>query len=586
MKTGERQISAKQRASGMAKSIAWPVARGAARVLIRHGRFALVPVKRLYTVYVNTVPRLIYNVWATQNETKCFVQDVPKSRPLVSVVVPVYNPEHRHLLEMVYSVVNQHYERWELVLVNGSTDKASREQVEACQHIDTRIRIVDLPKNLGIAGNTNKGLEACKGDYVAFFDHDDLMHPCALHCAVTTINRTGAELIYTDEDKINDGSTNYFAPFLKPKWSPDLLRNVNYFNHLTIAKRSMIEKVGGLRAECNGAQDYDFLLRVIDECKPQIVHIPRVLYHWRAAKSSTASNFSVKAYVLKAGTDALQAHLDRNGIKGIAQAVENRPGFYETLFPKPKAISIAVGPVDAPNHRLCVAWLEKLCADANDVKVELIVGDWFAPYRAKVTAAVRLVSEQEKYWPAAAASVSHKTVVCFAGAALPLHGESGALVKIAAAATQTDVVVSPVLVGEDGTIMDAGLVESAYGKQQLFRGSKLGEDSYYGSTEWVRDVAGLTLEVFATSAEMFASIAKNARGDALNDGVLQQSANKTTRFILYPHAPFLRKGALKLPNLINNDYFNPQLTQAHSSIDVRLSAWSKLEQAVSERAHE
>ncbi|MEX0881317.1 MAG: glycosyltransferase, partial [Candidatus Saccharimonadales bacterium] len=221
------------------------------------------------------MPDSAYNAWASSNKDLCFVNKKINYAPLISIIVPVFNTRHEHLLEMVYSVVNQHYGNWELLLVNGSTKSDRRRQTVACAQIDTRIKIIAISGNKGISENTNAGLKETAGEYVAFLDHDDLLHPCALHSVVEALQSPKpADLVYTDEDKVNDSSESFFGPHCKPDWSPDLLRNVNYINHLNLIRTKMVRGVDGLRSICDGAQDYDLLLRIIDKYDPSIIHVP------------------------------------------------------------------------------------------------------------------------------------------------------------------------------------------------------------------------------------------------------------------------------------------------------------------------
>ncbi len=548
----------------------------AVTVSIKNGQFFIRPAKKAYKAYKEAEPKATYDTWVRENENKCFVQKETSTKPLISVVVPAYNPEPSHYLAMVYSVINQHYENWQLVIVNASDKHKSKRQIAESAEIDTRIKVVTPEKNLGIAANTNFGLKHCEGEYIAFLDHDDLLHECALHSIAHLAHRTGAGVIYTDEDKIKDDSSMFFQPFFKPRWSPDLFENVNYINHLTAVKRQHVEKVKGLRPKFDGAQDYDFLLRVIDECQPKVEHISKILYHWRAAKTSTANDFSTKQYVLNAGETALQEHLSRQGIKGKAVAIEGMPGFYRTLPDTPTKLSIVIGPADADNHRLCAAWLQELGKKVDkNIQTELIIGDWLEPYKLKTGFdKVRHVSgDRNTYWQEAGKLVSEKTVLCFGVAALP---DTEAIIsELAAQASSGEAFVSPFIVGGK-IILDAGLVESDHGKQRLFTGCELGDDTYYGYTGFIRNVAGLTLDIFATSRDNFTKLTQDKHGTALTDIDLDKAKTANTRLVVNPRAAINFKGALTLDKFHNDQFFNPQLTQAHTDLYVKVSSWGNL----------
>ena len=546
------------------------------------GQFAKEPLKKAYKAYKQAAPRATYNTWVSENEDSCFVRKKLQEEPLISVVVPAYNTEPSHFLAMVFSVVNQHYDNWELVIVNASDERSAKNRIAQTADIDTRIKVVTPEKNLGIAGNTNFGIKHCKGTYIAFLDHDDLLHKCALHSVMSAIDETGAGIVYTDEDKIKDDSSLFFEPFLKPRWSPDLFENANYINHFTVIKAEHVNKVKGLRSKCDGAQDYDLLLRVLDECEPKIEHVSRILYHWRAAATSTANDFATKTYVLEAGEHALKEHLERRGIKGTAKAIPGMPGFYATLPQTPSKLSVVIGPVDASNRRLCAVWLQELAKKIDhNIHTELVVGDWLEKYdiEAGFNSTHYIEGPDETYWRRAAAAVSHDNVLCFSNAALP--DDEHAISEIIAQASVGNVVSSPYIVGGK-MILDAGLVESDHGKQRLFTGCEIGDDSYYGYTGLVRNVAGLTLDIFAAKKDLFTRLAKNKTDTVLTDMDLDNVKDDDTRLIVNPRAKFNFNGTLNIENFRNERYFNPQLAQAHTDLYVKVSSWGNLK-SISER---
>lgn len=233
------------------------------------------------------------------------VPDAPDHGPSFSIVVPVFNPEAEHLTACIRSVRAQTYQNWELVLVDVSSAAHVRPICNRFRQLDPRVQILRR-ENTGIAENSNAGVRGSNGDYVVFLDHDDTLEPHALAAlALYVENRSEADLVYSDEDKI-DPEGNYTAPFFKPDWSPDLLRSVNYVCHLVAVRRSLFEKVGGLRRGFEGAQDYDFVLRATAEAR-HVGHVADVLYHWRLHPGSTASDVRVKPDAHSAGRRALQS---------------------------------------------------------------------------------------------------------------------------------------------------------------------------------------------------------------------------------------------------------------------------------------
>ena len=196
---------------------------------------------------------------------------------------------------------------------------------------EPRIRVVENEKALQISENTNAAMKQAAGDYFVFMDHDDMLTEHALFECAAVINETPeAEVIYSDEDKMSMDGHKFFQPHFKPDFNQDLLCTVNYICHLFVAKRELVEKVGMLRSEFDGAQDYDFIFRCTEEAE-KICHIPKILYHWRCHEDSTAENPESKQYAFEAGKRAIEAHYQR---KGIRANVENGEflGLYRTKY--------------------------------------------------------------------------------------------------------------------------------------------------------------------------------------------------------------------------------------------------------------
>jgi|GEM_PF-1146001 len=239
-------------------------------------------------------------------------------QPKISIIVPIFCPARDILHETIKSVLMQSYSNWELCLVDGSPrrDRLFKDMLNYYAQKYDNIKVKFLTQNLGIAGNSNEALKMATGDYVGFLDHDDELAPEALEEVVGALNgpAPGAELIYTDEDKINsDGSLS--EPFYKPDWSPDYLMSVNYICHLAVVKAGLLQRVRGFDTKAEGAQDYDLFLRLTEQTS-NIYHIPKILYHWRKSPSSTAAIIDSKPYVIQAGKKAIQNALSRRGIRG------------------------------------------------------------------------------------------------------------------------------------------------------------------------------------------------------------------------------------------------------------------------------
>lgn len=231
-------------------------------------------------------------------------------RPKISFVVPLYKTPEKYLRRLTESFQEQTYSNWELCFSDGSGAQSPlTELLKELTAKDNRIKYVSHEEPLQISENTNSAIEIATGDFIAFADHDDELTPNALFECVKAINEKPQTLvIYTDEDKMSMDGHKFFQPHFKPDYNPDLLCTVNYICHLFVVSRKVIEKVGGLRSEFDGAQDYDFVLRCVEAVKDEeICHIPKILYHWRCHEDSTAENPESKLYAFEAGRRAVQA---------------------------------------------------------------------------------------------------------------------------------------------------------------------------------------------------------------------------------------------------------------------------------------
>lgn len=236
--------------------------------------------------------------------------------PLISVVMPTYQPNPQWLQEAVDSVRNQIYQHWELCIADDASPGAETQALlRKLETQDARIRVVYREQNGHISAASNSALAIARGDWVALLDHDDILPSDALARVAECINRhPDAGVIYSDEDKINEHGER-LNPYFKPDWNPDLFLSQNMVSHLGVFRRDLVEAIGGFREGLEGSQDYDLALRIIEQLEPrQIVHIPRVLYHWRVHSGSTALSADVKTYAQDAAVRALREHLQRNGV--------------------------------------------------------------------------------------------------------------------------------------------------------------------------------------------------------------------------------------------------------------------------------
>ncbi len=256
--------------------------------------------------------------------------------PKISILVPTYNTPKRFLKEMIDSVIGQSYSNWELCIADGSTDEKTKKCLREYAEKDKRIVITWLDKNYGISGNTNKALEIATGDFISMLDHDDVFEKDLLFEVVSALQDKSADMVYTDEDKIvgKRRSWSYKDPNFKPDFSIDLLRSHNYITHFVAIKKDIIDEIGGFRSEFDGSQDFDLLLRSVEKVlarKGKILHVPKVLYHWRIHSQSTAGNPESKLYCYEAGRKALVEHYERLGIKANVEMTDMW-GLYHTRY--------------------------------------------------------------------------------------------------------------------------------------------------------------------------------------------------------------------------------------------------------------
>ncbi|HID98754.1 MAG TPA: glycosyltransferase [Thiotrichaceae bacterium] len=258
--------------------------------------------------------------------------------PFISVVMPTYNTEEKWLRAAIESVLNQIYPNWELSIADdASTQPHVRRILEEYAARDQRIKVTFRTENGHISAASNTAIERVSGEFIALLDHDDVLAAHALFCVAQEIINTPDGMIwYSDEDKINEEGER-FAPYFKSDWNLDLFLSHNMISHLGVYRTSKIREIGGFRLGYEGSQDYDLALRIIEKIEPeQIRHIPRVLYHWRALSSSTASRSEAKPYAIGAAQKAISEYLARQNIEARVTDAPEAPGMTRVQYPLPE----------------------------------------------------------------------------------------------------------------------------------------------------------------------------------------------------------------------------------------------------------
>ena len=295
---------------------------------------------------------------------------------LFSIVVPAYETDERFLREMIDSVCRQSYEKWELIIVDAGSSSSVEKTVRQIREEKGVgcIKYTRLEENRGIADNTNAGIVQASGDYIALLDHDDFLAPDALYYMAEALHRArqrGTEpvLLYTDEDKY-DNNTRYVSPHIKAEFNLDLILSNNYICHFMAVKEKLMKKLQ-LRKVFDGAQDYDLVLCVISQlCRlmpiqqlqERVIHIPKVLYHWRCHTDSTADNTASKTYAYEAGKAALEDFCAGQGWK-VEVEHSLHLGFYDIVYQPDvltvrQDIGIVGGRILDARNRICAGAMD------------------------------------------------------------------------------------------------------------------------------------------------------------------------------------------------------------------------------------
>lgn len=436
-----------------------------------------------------------YERWLERHKITEAIREVQKEtvfdkQPCFSIVVPLYKTQEKYLKELVESIKGQTYSNWELCLSNGSGgDSPLKEILKELEHSDSRIKVISSKESLQIAENTNAAIDIATGDYIVFADHDDILSVDALYECTKCINENQeVDMIYSDEDKVSMDGQTYFEPHFKPDLNMDLLCSVNYFCHLVVVKRQLLEQAGKLNGEYNGAQDYDFVLRCVENTDA-VYHIPKILYHWRAHMDSTAENPESKRYAFEAGRRAIQKHYERIGLKDAYVEETAYPGTYRTRYKyadKPK-VSIIIDEIT--KKELLGKTLQSIKAnDYPDYEVIIVdctekkeIEKFVEKYQDK---RIR-VKRGEKIWTAAkrknegAGCAEGEYLIFLAGNAE--YADKEGISELVSVAMRSDVgVVGTRSYYKNGTVEHAGCVIGMNGTAgSLFEHTLRGENGYF-----------------------------------------------------------------------------------------------------------
>lgn len=435
--------------------------------------------------------------------------------PAISVIMPVYNPDPRFLAEAIASVRDQIYDQWELCVTDdGSSDADVIAVLKDAAAQDNRIRLTILPSNGGISAATNAGLAIASGEVIVFLDHDDRLTPDALgEMALHFADHSDIDLFYSDDDKI-DAEGVRFAPQFKPGWSPTLLLSWMYLGHLVGMRRSLIDRVGEFRSAFDGAQDYDYALRA-SEAAVRIGHIPRLLYHWRAADGSTATSGHAKSDSIEAGRRALQDALRRRQIDATAEVASwARPtgsGFYSLLFDAPTQTTVTAVLLDNGSDADLAEALAILSRDADAIiDIRIVTAQSDLPVRIEANISILRLDPAlplSKRYGLAAEGVTSDFIL-FAAATHRPKNDHWLANMVGLANASSAGIVGPRIVAANGTLLSAGQVHLKEGRdvEPAFAGLATHEPGYLAQALTSRECASASAAFLLTRQDVFSTV--------------------------------------------------------------------------------
>ncbi|GBR26011.1 O-antigen biosynthesis protein RfbC [Gluconobacter japonicus NBRC 3271] len=440
--------------------------------------------------------------------------------PLVSILCPTYRPLKSDFEAAINSVLSQTYQNWELIIVDDAGKCAQTTAIiNAFCKADKRIRAVPLKKNAGISGATNAGMDAARGQYVVFFDHDDLMVDVAVEVMVRAARETGARLLYSDEDKI-DQAGYFLEPNLKPDFNYRYLLGCNYVCHLTMVEADTMRAIGHLKSDYDGAQDHDFILRATEILKPsEIHHVPEILYHWRKTPNSTAVNVANKTYAIEAGVRCVHDHLKRRGVKAKVSSIRGLTLYgVQWLTRKTPKVTIIIPFKDqVETTRQCVeALLTKTAYKAFDI---ILVNNWsvedetaafIEEMQAHPKVSVLTVEEPFNYSRLNNLAVEQTKAdyLMFMNNDVFVEHEDWLHIAIGEALSAPDVgAVGAKLLYPNDTIQHAGVIVGPAGiGAHVHRGDPVSEYGFIGRTMLSHEVTAVTAAAMLVRADVFREI--------------------------------------------------------------------------------
>jgi GT2 family glycosyltransferase len=532
-----------------------------------------------------------------------------KVQPSFSIVMPVYNTKREELEAALDSVLHQSYANWELCICDDcSSEPAVREVLGRYAARDARIKIHYAAAQGGISRASNAAWRMAGGDFIALLDHDDTLAPHALAYACEAVNQNpSADFLYSDEDKIDEYGAR-FDPFFKPQWSPDLILSENYVCHLLVLRRDLAEKVGGFNPAFDGSQDYDVVLRAAEQAV-KIQHIPKILYHWRAGATSTASGIENKSYALDAARRTLQEYCNRaNGGCAVEEGVV--AGRWRVRYPLSAGARVSIIIASGGKADILRTNLDSLFAKTAYAGYEVVIADNSKSNTIQKlvnefqtgTANLRYIDWRDKPFNFsainnAAARQCESPVLLFLNDDTSVI-EVGWLQAMVELAVRREVgAVGAKLLYPNGAIQHAGVVMGLFDNcGHAFKGLNGAVGHYFDFSDVIRNVSAVTGACLMTRAEVFWQVGgfdETQFAVAFNDVDLclkigaqgyrvlytphavlyhHESLSKTAKDLI-PHPEEVGSMKFKWDKVIANDpYYSPNLTRVDEDYSLRTQA--------------
>lgn len=519
-------------------------------------------------------------------------------KPLISVVMPVYNVEEKWLRLCIDSVIAQIYPRWELCIADDASPSPHIKAVlDEYAGRDERIKVVYRPENGHISAASNSALELATGEFTALLDHDDELAEDALYWVAAEINdHPETAMIYSDEDKIDAGGRRS-EPKFKPDWSRDFFYSLNLITHLSVYRTGILRDIGGFRVGFEGSQDHDLALRVTEQIsEEQIRHIPKILYHWRAIPGSVALSGKAKPYAYEKAREAIRSHFERTGVSAeVVQAADNLHRVRYTLpEPMPKvSIIFVIG--DRAEAAEAIKNYTAFCENGSEILLvcpESLVG----PVSAIVTSEnIRIIPTEETSEAARhnlAALHAEGDILCFIEAGLkPLSVDW--LTEMAGFALQDGIgAVGAKILESDKSVLHSGLIVGTGGAiAPAHHGIPGSEAGYFFRNGLINNVSAVSISAFVTTRALFMEMQgfddRNFPDRFFDADYCLRLWKRNGRVVFTPYAEFIRReGGAKL-NFEKSasageiaaftkkwkdadPFYNPNLSRANGNFEIEI----------------